>query len=137
MSQFNPKKYAWAKCVPEILVTDFQKSLNFYRLLGFSDMYQRSKFAYLEYKGAQFMIFQRDGSWETGDMHTPFGRGVNFQFSTDELDTIIEKLTKAGISLYEPKHEKWRDIGGVKIGSTEFLVQDPDGYLLRFLEPAE
>ncbi len=83
------------------------------------------------------MIYQRDGSWETGDMHAPFGRGVNFQLSTDELDTIIEKLTKADISLYEPKHEKWRDIGGVKIGSTEFLVQDPDGYLLRFLEPAD
>ena len=137
MSDFDPEKYAWAKCVPEILVTDFQKSLRFYRMLGFDDMYQREEFAYLEYQGSQFMICQRDGSWETGEMTAPYGRGVNFQFSTDELDGLLERLRGANVPLYEPKHEKLRDIGGTEMRSMEFLVQDPDGYLLRFLQPIE
>lgn len=132
--EFNAKTYKWAKCVPEILVEDFQTSLAFYKLLGFIDMYQRTNFAYLDYKGAQFMIAQRENYWETGAMENPFGRGVNFQFDTDELDSIIARLKNSGIKLYEERHEKWRDLGGQDCGSAEFLVQDPDGYLLRFAQ---
>ena len=134
MEKFDAKTYAWAKCVPEILVTDFQTSLAFYKMLGFIDMYQRENFAYLDYQGAQFMIAQRDNWWETGDMKLPFGRGVNFQFSTRDLDEIMGRVEKAGLSFYEAKKEKWRDLGGQKGGSIEFLVQDPDGYLLRFMQ---
>lgn len=134
MKNFDAKIYNLARCVPEILVTSFDASLKFYRMLGFVDQYQRPNFAYLEYQGAQFMIAQRDGTWETGDMQPPYGRGVNFQFSTDELDGLIERLSRAGVALYESKREKWRELGGQRGGSVEFLVQDPDGYLLRFLQ---
>ena len=44
----------------------------------------------------------------------------------------MARLEKAGVALYEAKKEKWRDLGGYKGGFIEFLVQDPDGYLLRF-----
>jgi hypothetical protein len=131
---FNAKEYKWARCVPEILVTDFQTSLTFNKLLGFVDMYQRKNFAYLDYQGAQIMIDQRNGYWETGEMTTPYGRGVNFQFSTSEIDSLIKRLTQANIPLYEGKTENWRDLGGQQGGSVEFLVQDPDGYLLRFMQ---
>ena len=134
MTDFNPKEYNWAKCVPEILVDNFDISLSFYKLLGFIDIYQRKNFAYLEYQGAQFMIAQRDNWWETGPLERPYGRGVNFQFLTDELDKLIVKLAGAGLELYEGRKEKWRDLGGHKGGSIEFLIQDPDGYLLRFLQ---
>ena len=62
MTPFNPKTYAWAKCVPEILVQNFETSLSFYRLLGFADMYQRENFAYLDYHGAQLMIQERNNT---------------------------------------------------------------------------
>ena len=134
MQKFNTQTYDWAKCVPEILVTDFAASLAFYKMLGFVDMYQRPNFAYMEYHGAQFMIAQRNGNWETGVMDKPFGRGVNFQFATHEIDALIARIKNANVKLYQDKHEKWRDLGGTKGGSLEFLVQDPDGYLLRFLQ---
>src|ERR1043166_9411483 len=118
---FNPKTYAWAKCVPEVLVTDFQASLAFYKRLGFVDVYQRENFAYLDYQGAQFMIAQRDGWWETGAMDRPFGRGVNFEFSTSELDALMNRLEQAGIAPYEGKTEEWRDWSGHRGGSVEFL----------------
>ena len=135
MSSFDPRVYVWAKCVPEILVGDFHKSLRFYRTLGFVDQYQRDGFAYLDYRGAQFMIAQQDGWWETGTLERPLGRGVNFQFATDEIDRLIERLISIGHDLYEDKREKWRDLGGHRVGAAEFLVQDPDGYLLRFSQP--
>ena len=67
-------------------------------------------------------------------MQKPYGRGINLQFSTHELDARIGRLTSAGIKLYEGKKENWRDLGGQTCGSVEFLVQDPDGYLLLFLQ---
>lgn len=134
MTNFDADTYDWARLTPEILVEDFAASLAFYRMLGFRDLYQRSGFAYLDYCGAQFMIAQRDNYWETGAMERPFGRGVNFQFATDELDAMMERVAQAGFPLYEGKKEKWRDLGGKRRGSVEFLIQDPDGYLLRFLQ---
>jgi catechol 2,3-dioxygenase-like lactoylglutathione lyase family enzyme len=135
--KFHPKTYNWAPCVSELLVTDFDKSKAFYHFLGFKSVYERQGFAYMEYQGAQFMIAQQDNYWETGPMERPYGRGVNFQFATTELDSLIEKLKNAGIVLYAEKKEKWRDLAGVQGGSIEFLVQDPDGYLLRFMQDIE
>lgn len=134
MKNFNASTYNWANCVPEILVTDYQVSLKFYQMLGFQVQYTRENFAYLEYNGGQFMISQRDNYWETGDMQVPFGRGVNFQFASNEVDALIARLKGAGVLLYQDRYEKWRELGGQKGGSIEFLVQDPDGYLLRFLQ---
>jgi catechol 2,3-dioxygenase-like lactoylglutathione lyase family enzyme len=132
MPIFDAASYTWASCVPELFVSDFQRSLNFYLLLGFIDQYQRKNFAYLDYAGAQLMIAQRDGTWETGEMTQPFGRGVNIQITTSELDGIIARLGSANVPLYEGKHEKQRDLGGQIGRFQEFLVLDPDGYLLRF-----
>jgi hypothetical protein len=88
----------------------------------------------MEYQGAQFMIAQRNDYWETGAMDKPFGGCVNFQFATNEIDALIARIKQANVRLYQEKHEKWRDLGGTQGGSLEFLVQDPDGYLLRFLQ---
>lgn len=137
MTDFDPHTYDWAKCVPELLVDEFNRSLGFYQMLGFTAMYQRDGFAYLDYHNAQLMIAQRNDWWETATMERPYGRGVNLQFSTHELDALIDRLTTANIALYEAKQEKWRDLGSHQGGSWEFLVQDPDGYLLRFLQVIE
>lgn len=134
MNDFNPAIYNWAPCVPEILVSDFDASLTFYKRLGFVVMYERDDFVYMEFQSAQFMISQRNNWWETGLMEQPYGRGINFQFSCDDVDALIAICNQAGIPLYEEKKEKWRDLNGYQGGSIEFLIQDPDGYLLRFLE---
>jgi len=36
--------------------------------------------------------------------------------------------------LYRELKESWYDTGGVLSGQKEILVQDPDGYLLRFTQ---
>jgi predicted enzyme related to lactoylglutathione lyase len=138
MTDFDPDTYNWARCVPELMVDDFQTSLDFYLMLGFQvDFDRREKnFAYISYHGAQIMIDQRHGSaWETAEMVRPYGRGINLQIETDEIDVLIERVSQAGVPLYQERTEKWRRVGKDEHGWVEFLVQDPDGYLLRFLQP--
>jgi catechol 2,3-dioxygenase-like lactoylglutathione lyase family enzyme len=78
-----PPKTGWAKLVPELLVSDIVASLEFWRdRLGFAIAYQRPEpaFAYLERpEGAQIMLCQRSGNWETAPLEPPYGRGAMFQ----------------------------------------------------------
>lgn len=80
------------------------------------------------------MIEETNGHWATGELERPYGRGINFQFSVENVDTIINSLNAKGIQLFRPLTESWYRGGEVLYGQREFLVQDPDGYLLRFAQ---
>lgn len=126
----------FAPLVPELDVTDLEDSLAFWcGLLGFRIAYARpeAKFAYLERQGAQVMLCEINGEWVTGQLQRPFGRGINFQIETDALDPILAALDKAAWPLFRSVRESWYRVGATQeSGAREFLVQDPDGYLLRF-----
>lgn len=132
---FDAGTYNWAACAPELLVSDLEKSLGFYRdILGFNVQYGRGTFVYLDYQGAQIMLDQRNGNWETGPMTVPFGRGINLQIRTNNLDTLLDALKQNGLALYLDDHAAWYLAGDKETGLRQFLVQDPDGYLLRFAQ---
>ena len=119
--------------VCELLVEDVQQSLRFWvDLIGFSIAYQRPDegFAYLERDGAQIMVCQRSGKWETAPLDRPFGRGVMFQVQVDDLDTLQARLLDEGWPLYDGPRDVWRQTGTVEKGQREIFVQDPDGYLI-------
>lgn len=124
--------------VPELDVTDIDVSLDFWcRRLGFDVAYDRpeAKFAYLQREGAQIMLCQINGNWEVGPLERPFGRGINFQFHATSLEPILAALAEIGWPLFREPYEAWYRTGvGREGGAREFLVQDPDGYLLRFAE---
>jgi hypothetical protein len=52
----------------------------------------------------------------------------------DKLDPILARLDEAGIALFRPVEDAWYQIGDIYGGNRQFLVQDPDGYLLRIFE---
>lgn len=125
--------------IPELSINNLQASLDFYtRILGFSVAYKREKegFAFLVLGEAQLMIDQmtlgRD--WKTGELEYPFGRGVNFQIEVESIDPILASLKMNSVKLFMEPEEKWYRIDNVELGNRQFLVQDPDGYLLRFTE---
>ncbi|OOE63738.1 bleomycin resistance protein [Salinivibrio kushneri] len=126
----------WNPMVPELTISNFETSLHFYQdLLGFKIRNQRTtpKFAYLEYEKVHIMIEQmHDAGWEPGALVYPLGRGVNFQIELSDISPILERLAATETSLYQEPQENWYDEGAVLCGQREFLVQDPDGYLLRF-----
>ncbi|WP_085747422.1 VOC family protein [Pseudomonas sp. R45(2017)] len=128
------------KLVPELMVTDLQTSLAFWiSCLGFTIAYQRPEdgFAYLDLNGAQVMLEQVDpnaGQWLTAELSKPFGRGVNLQIDVEAVAPIIERLGAAQIPLYKTCKDTWYRADDVEVGQREFLVQDPDGYLVRLVE---
>lgn len=125
------------KLIPELSVTDIKESLPFYtEVIGFKVEYSRpeEKFYFLSIDGAQIMVEEVNNHWWTGELERPFGRGLNFQIEVGDVSAIIGRLEEAGIALFRPLKESWYRGDGVEFGQLEFLVQDPDGYLLRFIQ---
>jgi catechol 2,3-dioxygenase-like lactoylglutathione lyase family enzyme len=127
--------------IPELYCTKFEISLNFYTIvLGFSALYQREEegFAMLERQGAKLMIDsidpQASRSWITGKMDHPFGRGINLQIKTADIDTLYEQVQQSAAQIFLPMEEKWYRANDVYVGNKQFIVLDPDGYMLRFFE---
>ncbi len=126
----------WAKLVPELTVSNFEKSLAFYKAIGFEVLYSRESFVYLEFEGIQWMLEATDiNIWHTGKLEPPYGRGINFQLECSNATLIRDKLVKTDYPLFQDLKDSWYKTGHLMSGQREFLVQDPDGYLLRFAEP--
>ena len=132
---------SWNKIVPELIVTNLNRSQYFWiELLGFDVMYQREEehFLYIDLDGVQFMLEQlQDEQWITSELSYPLGRGINFQIEVDKVDGIITRLSQANWPLYKELEERWYRADDVEHGQKQFLVQDPDGYLLRFIQVLE
>ncbi len=131
----------WNRMVPELTVTDFPVSLDFYqRILGFEILIQREDpdFAYLGLGKAQLMLEAfHDSGWNTGELSKPLGRGINLQIEVDDITPILANLEINGITLFRPVEDNYYYIGDTQACQREFLVQDPDGYLLRFSQYIE
>ena len=134
----TPPKAGWAMGMAEMMVTDYPATYAFWtKVLGFGLAFERpeQKLACLEHRdGAQVMIYQRDGDWEVGPMEAPFGRGVVIQVYVTNARAAAARVEAAGLPFYVALREKWRDWGDRLGGQREFLVQDPDGYLVMVAE---
>ncbi|MCA6960700.1 bleomycin resistance protein [Pectobacterium odoriferum] len=134
--------------VPELSVTDFSVSLHFYvHILGFTVTIRRENpdFAYLSLGEAQLMLEAfHDRGWNTGELVKPFGRGINLQIEVDDVMPLLDSLAQHRIPLYRSLKDNYYTIEtGEEMSEPtqacqrEFLVQDPDGYLLRFSQYIE
>lgn len=127
--------------VPELAVSDWQKSRAFYcDLIGFHVIFERPEegFAYLGLGDAQLMIDQIGATrtFVSGNapLETPLGRGMNLQLAVPSLQPILSRLERAGIDLVLALEEKWYRRGPIESGNRQFIVSDPDGYLIRPFE---
>ena len=73
-------------------------------------------------------------TWATGTLEAPLGRGINLEIQVAPLDAVWERLTQAQWPIFVEPEEKWYRAGDVEIGVRQFLIQDPDGYLVRLQE---
>ncbi|WP_417269565.1 bleomycin resistance protein [Celeribacter sp.] len=128
--------------IPEFAVSDWRDSRDFYcDLLGFTIDYAREEdgFAMLALGHARLMIDQIGAGRTFDDGHLPdrypFGRGVNLQIEVPNVHLILDQLAQADHPLLLPLEETWYRKGAVELGQRQFVVADPDGYLLRLFEP--
>ena len=123
--------------IPELTVSDIEKTKEFYlNVLGFKMEYERpeDKFVFLSFEGSQLMFEQENGNWSVGVLEHPFGRGINFEMTVSDVESLYKQTLDAGITPFrELKVNRYRNGDGF-IEQKEFLIQDPDGYLLRFTD---
>ena len=128
--------------VPELLVTEVDRSIEFWcRQCGFTVRYARpeERFAYITLGSAHVML-EEEGigrNWITGTLERPLGRGINLQITVPDCLTIAAALQSAGVSLFMEPETEWYRIDEEEAGVRQFLVEDPDGYLIRFQSPVE
>jgi catechol 2,3-dioxygenase-like lactoylglutathione lyase family enzyme len=126
------------KLIPELDVANLARSLEFYvDLIGFRLVYERpeERFAFLDCAGASLMLQEAAGPgrrFVTAPLEHPFGRGVNFQIEVADADALCARVVGAGHRLLLPLEERWYRRGAQEVGNRQFVVEDPDGYLLRF-----
>lgn len=128
-----------ATLVPELYCSNIQASKNFYKtVLGFSILYERQNegFAYLERQGAELMLDEigKTRTWLKGPLDLPFGRGINLQIETSNIDALYETIKKSNADIFLDIEEKYYQCGKTNKGQKQFIVCDPDGYMLRFFE---
>lgn len=128
----------WNQMIPEFDVFNLKETLDFYvGLIGFSVKYTREedKFVFLQLDKTQIMIQElnlENNKWETGKLEYPLGRGINFQIEVSNIDDIYINLKNAKYKIFVPMEENWYRQDDKLLGNKEFLVLDPNGYVLRF-----
>jgi catechol 2,3-dioxygenase-like lactoylglutathione lyase family enzyme len=125
--------------VPELGVSDLDATLRFWRdICGFVVLYDRPDdgFACIERDGARIML-DRLGStrdWVAAPLERPFGRGMNLEIAVAAVQPLLDACAAAGWPLFLAPEEKSYRVGAGAVCVRQFIVQDPDGYLVRFSE---
>lgn len=126
---------------PELLVHNLSTSLGFYcDLLGFKVLFERVEqgFVAIGLGEAALMLEQiadnqdNDDPWVVGPLDAPLGRGINLQITVDDIERLHQRLPSSDQRLRLPLEDVSYQAGAQLLNVRQFMLQDPDGYLLRF-----
>lgn len=123
------------KMIPELSVFDIEQTKRFYNDLGFKIEYERpeEKFVFMSFQDSQFMFEQiHDNGWNIGELIYPLGRGINFSIAVDDIEGLYKLVKTLNLEIYRDLNRSIYQVNGTEETQTEFLIQDPNGYLLRF-----
>ena len=123
--------------IPELTVEDIERTKDFYiGILNFKIEYERpeDKFVFLSLENIQMMFEQMNGHWSVGVLEHPYGRGINFEMTVSDVDAVYQRILDSGIKPFREIRTSHYRTDDEDIVQKEFLVQDPDGYLLRFTD---
>ena len=122
------------KLIPELSVTDINISKKFYLSLGFHIVYEReeNKFVFIELEGNQLMLEELNDNWDVGPLERPFGRGINISMSVEDVEEMYNRLKQNNIKFFLDLETHSYRVDDKIYQDKEFIIQDPDGYLLRF-----
>ena len=123
------------KMIPELSVFDIEQTKRFYNDLGFKIEYERpeEKFVFMSFQDNQFMFEQiHDNGWNIGELIYPLGRGINFSIAVDDIEELYKLVKTLNLEIYRELNRSIYQVNGTEETQTEFLIQDPNGYLLRF-----
>ena len=73
-------------------------------------------------------------TWLAGNLEHPYGRGINLQIRVGDVHSLYTKFNEAESQIFLRLEEKWYRADNLMVGNLQFIVLDPDGYLLRFFQ---
>ncbi len=123
--------------IPELSVSSIEASKDFYvNKLGFKIEYERKedKFIFISFEGNQIMLEEINNNWSVGTLEYPFGRGINFEMTVSNIDELYNRIKASNITIFKDLIISNYRKDNKTIIQKEFLIQDPDGYLLRFCD---
>ena len=123
--------------IPELVVSDIEKTKEFYvNILNFVVEYERTenKFIFLSLEDNQMMFEQDNGYWNVGELEYPYGRGINFEMKVSNVESLYKRILDFHIKPFREMNINHYRSSEEDIVQKEFLIQDPDGYLLRFTD---
>ena len=123
--------------IPELTVSDIDKTRKFYvEILQFKIEYERPEdsFIFVSLEENQIMLEQDNGNWNTGALEYPYGRGVNFEMTVSDVESLYQRVLDSGMKPFRELTVNYYRNGEKSIVQKEFLIQDPDGFLLRFTD---
>ena len=97
--------------VPELSVSNLEKSLHFYRdVVGFEVVFERieNRFAYMSFYGSELMLEEdrpREGisaCWIVEPLDYPRGRGLTISIDCPDAEGLANRLIMSGIQLRKP-----------------------------------
>ena len=121
--------------IPELSVFDILQTKKIYKELGFKIEYERQKekFIFMSFQDSQFMFEQiHDDGWNTGELSYPLGRGINFSIGVEDVEELYKLVKTLNFEIYRELTRNTYQVNGTEETQIEFLIQDPNGYLLRF-----
>lgn len=86
---------------------------------------------------AQLMLDEINGNWTVGELKYLFGNGVNFQIDIEDIKGFVHNIKEKGAVLFRDIFTSSYQCGKEHYEEKEVLIQDTDGYLLRFSETQE
>lgn len=114
---------------------DITQTKDFYKKLGFKIEYERTEenFVFMSFEDSQFMFEQiHDKGWNTGALEYPLGRGINLSIAVENVEALYETVKNGQMDIYRELTKSTYLVNGIAEEQIEFLIQDPNGYLLRF-----
>ena len=108
--------------IPVLPSADFDRTAQFYELLGFRGPRNYPDYLILQCDGQEIHFFLEEGDHTYGHGHSHFSSYIR----AVGLDELYTRLAGAGVTLEPPADRPW--------GMKELVVIDPDGSMLRFGE---
>ena len=111
---------------PEFFVRDVAASVRFYvESLGFVVLRQETDFAAVALGESHVLLAAEQHTSSELLAAGPRGVGLNVRIMVDDVDAVYERCTKGGVPIV-------RGIVSQYYGLRDFIMADPDGFMIRF-----
>ena len=78
------------------------------------------------------MIEEDNDHWDVAPLEHPYGRGINISMAVSNIEEYYSKVLETGFPIFLELETHPYRVDDQVYEDKEFLIQDPDGYLLRF-----